>query len=194
MKFRSPAVSLLSIGCLLLLGGCLSQSESDHEFAADITRTQFGIPHVTAPDYKGLGYGLGYAFAQDNLCSLSREIVIANGQSALYLEETRANIERDIFYTWYNAEARRRALLQEQPAEVQDAIAGYAAGYNRYLRETGVDNLHRACAGEPWVREIDVLDLSAVYNKGNLRGGLANFVHQIVAATPFPPATADAPP
>lgn len=39
-------------------------------YIARIQRTNFGILHVTATDEKGLGYGLGYAFAQDNACVL----------------------------------------------------------------------------------------------------------------------------
>jgi acyl-homoserine-lactone acylase len=41
------------------------------DFSAKIQRTEFGIPHITADNYKGLGYGLGYAFASDNICSLA---------------------------------------------------------------------------------------------------------------------------
>ncbi|MCW8193685.1 peptidase S45 [Proteobacteria bacterium 005FR1] len=154
------------------------------EFSAEIQRTEFGIPHIVADDYKGLGYGLGYSFAQDNICSLAREIVIASGKSALYLEESEDNIERDIFFTWYNTEERQRALLDKQPPDVRDAVAGYAAGYSRYLRDAGIDNIDPACAGQPWVREITELDLAAVYTKGSLRGGLANFIRQIVRAQP----------
>lgn len=162
------------------------------EFSAEIQRTEFGIPHITAQDYKGLGYGLGYAFASDNICSLAAEIVVANGTSALNLEPSSRNISSDIFYTWYNNPTRRMELLEAQEPEVRDAVAGYAAGYSRYLRDTGVDNIDPACAGQPWVREITEMDLAAVYGKGNLRGGLSNFVAPIVLAEP-PNATSSAP-
>jgi acyl-homoserine-lactone acylase len=38
------------------------------EASADIRRTGFGVPHIRAHDERGLGYGIGYAYAQDNLC------------------------------------------------------------------------------------------------------------------------------
>lgn len=158
-------------------------------FATRIQRTEYGIPHITADNYKGLGYGVGYSIAQDNICSLAREIVSARGESALYLGVNAGNIANDIFYTWYNDEARRRELLAAQPQQVRDAIQGYAAGYSRYLRDTGVANIDAACAGKPWVSEIDAIDLAALYNKSNLRGGLSNFVGPMVAAAP-PEATA----
>jgi acyl-homoserine-lactone acylase len=153
-------------------------------FSAEIQRTEFGIPHITAADYKGLGYGLGYSFAQDNICSLAQEIVTASGKRALYLGATDGNIRNDVFYTWYNDAARRQVLLDAQHQQVRDAIQGYAAGYSRYLRDTGVDSIDPACAGQTWVTEIDELDLAAVYNKGSLRGGLSNFVTSIVLAEP----------
>ncbi|WP_321156682.1 hypothetical protein [Psychrobacter sp. LV10R520-6] len=31
---------------------------------------------MTARNYKGLGYGVGYVFAEDNICSLAREPVL----------------------------------------------------------------------------------------------------------------------
>lgn len=156
-------------------------------FHAQIQRTEFGIPHITAENYKGLGYGLGYAFASDNICSLAAEIVVASGTSALNFEPTPRNIGSDVFYTWYNEPSQRMALLEVQEPEVRDAIQGYAAGYSRYLRDTGVDNIDPTCAGQPWVTEITEMDLAAVYGKGNLRGGLSNFVTPIVLAEPPAP-------
>eukprot|EP01030_Chromulinospumella_sphaerica_P022437 gene22437-22416_t len=52
--------------------------------SADIRRTGFGIPHIRANDERGLGYGIGYAYAQDNLCLLANEVVTVNGQRARY--------------------------------------------------------------------------------------------------------------
>jgi acyl-homoserine-lactone acylase len=42
-------------------------------------------------------------------------------------------------------------LIEAQPEDVQALVNGYAHGLNRYLRETGVDNLPigpAACRGE----------------------------------------------
>jgi len=159
-------------------------TDSSPSFSATVQRTEFGIPHIVADDYRGLGYGLGYSFAEDNICSLASEIVTAEGEQSLYFGDTPGNNRNDIFYTWYNTPEKRMELLAAQEPEVRDAIRGYAAGYSRYLRDTGVDNIDPSCAGEPWVREIDETDLAAVYNKGNLRGGLSNFVAPIVLAQP----------
>src|SRR5690606_32863493 len=150
----------------------------------DIQRTEFGIPHITAKNYKGLGYGVGYAFAEDNICSLAREIVIAKGESMRYLG-AEGNENSDVFYTWYNSPERRSGFLGAQDPEVIDAVKGYAAGYNRYLHDKGVKNIEDpACAGAEWVREINIDDMLALYGKANLRGGLSNFVKQIAQVAP----------
>lgn len=106
LNWRTPTLTLLTVAVSLGLTSC---SDSDNsfdneiinpstEYAANIQRTEFGIPHITARDYKGLGYGVGYAFAEDNLCSLARELVVASGQSMLYLGD-QGNVASDVFYT-----------------------------------------------------------------------------------------------
>ena len=189
---RVPTLTLLTMAVSLALFGC---SDSDNSFndddtdapastyEADIQRTEFGIPHITAKDYKGLGYGVGYAFAEDNFCSLAKEVVVASGQSMLYLGDE-GNVNSDVFYTWYNSPERKAEFLAAQDPETIDAVTGYAAGFSRYLRDKGVANIDPACANAEWVREITIDDLLTVYGKANLRGGLSNFVSPIVAAAP----------
>lgn len=47
---------------------------------------------------------------------------------------------------------------------MRKTIAGYAAGYNRYLRDTGVKKLpDPRCRGKAWVRPITVMDLYRRY-------------------------------
>lgn len=185
---RVPRLALLTVAVSVGLSGCFgdddnSSSTPKQTYSADIQRTEFGIPHITAKDYKGLGYGVGYAFAEDNLCSLAREVVVARGESMLYLG-AQGNEGSDVFYTWYNSPERKAEFLAAQDPETIDAVTGYAAGYSRYLRDKGVANIDPACANAEWVREITLDDLLTVYGKANLRGGLSNFVRQIVAATP----------
>lgn len=185
---RVPRLALLTVAVSIGLSGCFSDDDNDSftsqsTYSANIQRTEFGIPHITAKDYKGLGYGVGYAFAEDNICSLAREVVVASGQSMRYLGDE-GDVDSDVFYTWYNSPERRAKFLAAQDPEVVDAVTGYAAGYSRYLRDKGVDNINPDCAGAEWVREITIDDLLTVYGKANLRGGLSNFVRPIVAAAP----------
>lgn len=189
LNWRTPTLTLLTVAVSLGLSSCSDDDDNVNitdipvTYSADIQRTEFGIPHITANDYKGLGYGVGYAFAEDNFCSLAREVIVAKGESMLYLG-AQGNMASDVFYTWYNSAERKAEFLAAQDPETIDAVKGYAAGYSRYLRDKGVANIDPACANAKWVREITIDDLLAVYGKGNLRGGLSNFVGPIVAAAP----------
>ena len=188
LNWRTPTLTLLTVAVSLGLSSCsdndnLNSTDITVTYSADIQRTEFGIPHITAKDYKGLGYGVGYAFAEDNICSLARELVVASGQSMLYLGAD-GNLASDAFYTWYNTKARKADFLAAQDPETIDAVTGYAAGYSRYLRDKGVANIDPTCANAAWVREITLDDLLTVYGKANLRGGLSPFLGPIVKAAP----------
>ena len=56
--------------------------EPTYELSAEIKRTEYGIPHITAEDWKSLGYGFGYAYSQDNYCVTMKEMVYASGRSS----------------------------------------------------------------------------------------------------------------
>jgi acyl-homoserine-lactone acylase len=153
-------------------------------YRVTVTRTAFGIPHVKATDYGSLGYGVGYSIAQGNLCTLAEEVVTATGKRTRYFGAgaQNANVLSDAFYTWHNRASQLTTFLDAQPPQVRAAIRGYAAGFSRVVRET--PNTDSRCAGAAYVRELTELDLAAVYNRGNTRGGLLNFVPAIAAAAP----------
>ena len=92
--------SLIAMACVAMVA-CSDSSDNnpppvepiepvvpDVTLSAEIRRTEFGIPHIKADDWTSLGYGFGYAYAQDNYCVTRREIVFASGRSAeLFGEE-----------------------------------------------------------------------------------------------------------
>ncbi|MTV27379.1 LPXTG cell wall anchor domain-containing protein [Nitriliruptoraceae bacterium ZYF776] len=150
----------------------------DHgPYAATIRRTAFGIPHVLADDYGDLGFGYGYAFAEDNLCTAADFYVTVNGDRSRFFGPdgrwafrgngtTHRNLDSDAYFRAVNAGGRIEELLAEDPPhgprpEIVDAVRGYAAGYNRYLEVIGgADGVRDpACAGEPWVRPITEIDV-----------------------------------
>jgi acyl-homoserine-lactone acylase len=161
-------------------------------YSADITWTEYGIPHIMAADFGSAGYGNGYAFANLNFCGLMREIVRANGQSARYFDDG-GDITRDFLYTWLNTDERiDRIFIDEQRQEIQDLNAGYVAGVNRYLAETGVDNLpegEEGCRSKSWVRPITVLDLGKLLHKLVLRASADPLRNPTFDATPAPSVT-----
>ncbi len=46
---------------------------------ATIVRDSAGIPHITASNFRALGYGEAWAFSQDNFCALANDFVTVNG-------------------------------------------------------------------------------------------------------------------
>ncbi len=141
-------------------------------YSAEVRRTQYGIPHIKAQDWGSLGYGYGYAYAQDNYCVTMREIVLASGRSAELMD---GSVDQDLLFRFLNGskDEFRANFFDRSPQFARDLVAGYAAGMNRYLRETGVDNLpagDAGCRGARWVYEIDEIDLLQYLRRIGLAG------------------------
>jgi len=180
--------------CLLLLQACSDSGdgfepnpEPSPVYRAEIVWTEYGIPHVAAADWGGLGYGQGYAYAQQNFCVTMKEAVRANGESARYLGDE-GSLENDFVWKLYNSDERIRATFIEGGSDRFLAMnRGFAAGMNRYLRETGVDGLPRGeegCRGAEWVREITLMDMGRINHRTVLRGSGAALAPLMVAARP----------
>ncbi|NMX34019.1 acylase [Pseudomonas shahriarae] len=163
--------------------------------SADIRRTGFGVPHIRANDERGLGYGIGYAYAQDNLCLLANEVVTVNGQRARYFGaeqatlEERNNLTSDVFFTWLNTPEAVTAFWKAQTPQMQQRLAGYAAGYNRYMQERGAKDRPMQCQGA-WVRPITTDDLIKLTRRLLVEGGVGQFAEALAGATPPQPGVA----
>lgn len=119
--FRSLSKACVAGLCLGLSVSALAQTPAK-DVSADIRRTTFGVPHIQAADERGLGYGIGYAYAQDNLCLLANEVVTVNGErskyfgpDALTLEE-RDNLSSDIFSSGSIPRSRSMPFGRRKPA------------------------------------------------------------------------------
>ena len=153
-------------------------------YKAEVSWTSFGIPHVRASDWGGLGYGYGYAFARDNLCTLALDVVESTGQLSQFFGSSGGNFQKDAVWSLFNSDSATSESFAELDADMQALLRGYAAGYNRYLRDTGVSALPTTCRDAAWVREIDEFDMLKVLNKLTLRAGVANFIDPIFGAQP----------
>src|SRR5262245_15062326 len=87
-QLRAALLCGLGLGLALPLVGCDSDASKvaskAKTYSAEIRRTSFGIPHVVASDEAGLGYGLAYAYAQDNVCMFAEMMVTVNGERSRY--------------------------------------------------------------------------------------------------------------
>ncbi|WP_338672717.1 penicillin acylase family protein [Streptomyces sp. SCSIO 30461] len=171
-----------------------------------IRYTEYGIPHIVASDWAGLGTGYGYAAAKDNICTLADTYLMVNAQRSRHLgpegkaspgqnQNTTTNLNSDLYFQRIKDNRVVERLLAEPapngPApEVTEAIRGYVQGYNRYLAETGVDNLSDpACRGADWVRPITEMDVYRHAHAEIIMGSADALLDGLVNAAP-PGATA----
>ncbi|MFK8050918.1 MAG: penicillin acylase family protein [Halioglobus sp.] len=148
-------------------------------FNATLHRTEGGIPHIVAEDWGSIGYGTGYAAAQDHFCAQSRNLLKFRGQLAQFLGPDDGNLDSDVFF----------ALLEELgiyneviDPEFEALFAGYAAGFNRYLSETGIDSISDpTCQGAEWVQAMTADDVRRFHLTPAF---LPNFARFIVPAVP----------
>ena len=186
----SRQLTRLSLAAFLAGLSLAANARSQPEQAsADIRRTGFGVPHIRADNERGLGYGIGYVYAQDNLCLLANEIVTVNGERSRYFGpdqltvEARENLVSDLFFTWLNTPEAVTGFWQAQPPEVQQLMEGYVAGYNRSLAERRAQGLPAQCQGA-WVREISAQDLVKLTRRLLVEGGVGQFAEALAGATP----------
>lgn len=160
---------------------------SDAKYQATIRRTSYGVAHITAADIGGAGFGQGYAFAQDHACVLADQIVKVRSERAMFFGAgpDDAHVNSDFGYLALGVMKRAEAALPEQPADIRALIEGYAAGYNQYLMDTGVDAIPGTCRGQAWVRPITATDLYAYYlDLGLLASGNALLSYIATAQPP----------
>ncbi len=165
-----------------LLNGTASQSKP--RYSAEIRRTSHGIPHITAKDMGSLGFGEGYAFAQDHLCSLADQVVKARGERARFFGPgaNDRHLNSDVAFRALGIYEQARSMLQSMPKEQRELVEGYVAGYNQYLSEVGANGVAGWCRGKEWVFPITAEDLIA-YNQSVVVTSV-NFADMIATATP----------
>lgn len=184
---------------LVAFSGGVAAQPAAADASAQIRRTSYGVPHIVAKDERGLGYGIGYAYAQDNLCLLANEVLTVSGERSRFFGakgktlEQRDNLASDLFFTWLNSPAAVNAFLQAQPAPVQALLAGYASGYNRALAERRRQGLPAECGQGEWVRPISSEDLVKLTRRLLAEGGAGQFVEALAGAQPPALASQQAP-
>lgn len=196
LRMRSKLLFAVAVAGLAACAGAPLQPGARYE--ATLTRTTFGIAHITAPDYAGLGFGAAYTRAQDNLCLLAEAYASAAGERAkhfggdaesLIALRPGKNIDSDFYHHLVTDLPALRVAFGQTSADFQAMVDGWMAGYNRYLRDHA-DRLPAACAGKPWVREITLDDALRTINTFAVQASSGAFAVPLAsAAPPLPGAT-----
>ncbi len=195
-------------GCLSSGGGNSAQesrAEPDTEAprlerpaGVTITRTSFGIPHIEAPDFAGMGYGYGYVQAEDNLCLLAEDTLTVRGLRARYLggegrysipsnDAEASNVDADFFWRSVITDEAIEAFKSNSDPEVIAATKGYVDGYNQYLEEirTGDHSgRHLACRNSDWLLPLTEDDMFRRYFRLAVLASSSVFVEGIATAQP----------
>ena len=151
----------------ILLSGYCSALQSP-TMQAEIRWTTYGVPHVKAENYLGLGYGYGYASARVSACELANRITTLRGlrsglfgptENALVGFTRTTNLDSDLFYRVMLPQAGVRQAYERLSANARELVDGYAAGFNRYVREIATLPGVPACGGIriPEMRAADVV-------------------------------------
>jgi acyl-homoserine-lactone acylase len=192
----APLLRAGSAALLLALAACGDKDGTPAEpaprYAAEIRRSAYGIPHIKANDDAGLGFGIGYAYAQDNLCLMAERIVTVNGERSKYFntpapgatDDTASNLSSDFFYRLINEPDAVASAWEQQPAAMRALVEGYVAGYNQYLDERGKAGLPAACKNAAWVRSMDSADMMKIVRRYAAEGAGSHFINELVGAEP----------
>jgi acyl-homoserine-lactone acylase len=169
-------------------------------YAATITWTKHGIPHIKARDFGSLGFGSGYAVARTSACTLADTIITARGQRSRYfgpdatyddqVSMSGSNLQIDALVT----DLRNRKVVEKllsdprrgPSARARRLVRGYVAGGNAWLRKVGPDGVtDPACKGASYLRtRTTELDLWYGVYISNILASSGRFVKEIVDAAP----------
>ncbi len=130
-----PALSLA-----VSLAGCDGEPPAS---GLALRRTTHGVVHVRADNYEDAGYGVGWAYAEDNRCLLAYRLAEVNGRLAEQLgaDATVRSAVHDLEYTalrsdhYYRGWFDRDQIFADFEAGAPEVLAladGYAAGVNAY--------------------------------------------------------------
>lgn len=174
-------------------------------YSAEIRRTQGGMPHIKARDYGSLGFGYAYAYAEDQVCRFADILATVNARRSRYFGPDASygdlggrtnNLTSDFFYQRIiDSGVVERLAARRYPhgpgKDVRATVRGFAAGWNAYLRRTGVDNLpDPRCRGAAWVKPIRPIELYRRFYQLALRASSGALLEGMLAAAPPGAATA----
>src|SRR5689334_12957868 len=151
-RLACAAAAALTVSLIAINGSATSPATAaGPTYTATITRTEHGIPHISAEDWGSLGYGSGYAAAQTSTCALADVVLTGRGERSKYLGPDEkfddgvaingTNFQIDALVADLHNRKVVEGILADPKAGPSDTakkmVAGYAAGVNKYLVDSG---------------------------------------------------------
>ncbi len=144
-------LAALAAAASVLLGGVLEAARPLSDRVV-VRRDTFGVPHILADDEEALGFGFGYAQAEDHALELVTRLVRSRGEASRHLGPE--HLESDFAMRRLDNTAEARQAFSGLGKRYRQLLTGFAQGVNLYVRE------HRA-AMPAWVPEFTAADILA---------------------------------
>jgi acyl-homoserine-lactone acylase len=165
---RAVVVAISAI-LVCLLAAPMAEAVKKGKVQAKITRQKQGIPTIEADDFKSLGFGYGYALAEDEICTMADTYLTSQAKRSQYFgpdaksPEGFSNLDSDLFYQRAIDNHAVEDLVatrgkQAIDPDIKKGVKGYVMGYNQWLKKNKKKIKDPACAGQPWVKPITVMD------------------------------------
>lgn len=200
-RFIAAALGVIALAALW------PAAASAKRYHATIRETSYGIPRILAHNWGGIGYGYGYALASEQICTIADSYVTVDAQRSRYFGPDGNwlmggngfrfnNLDSDFFFQKVIDDKTIPKLLKLKPPlgpkpQIMQAVRGYVAGYNAYLKKTGVAHLpDPRCRGEDWVHPITTADVFRRFYQLGLLASQGVAIDGIAQAAPPTPAIA----
>lgn len=104
-----------------------------HKYTADISRDEFGVPHIHGKTDPDVAFGVAYAHAEDDFSTLQDVVAMTRGRYGAIAGQDGAGV--DFAYHFIGARETAHRHYGELPADVRAVLDGYASGLNRYAEQ-----------------------------------------------------------
>ena len=122
--------SLATLGLLATVGVLGAAKPHQVDASPTIRRTEFGVPHIIASDFRGIGIGLGYAQTEDYGERVVRGLLRDKG----WMGRTFGKDSMGSDFAAQLVQARVQETYHLLDADTRAMYEGFAEGVNRFIR------------------------------------------------------------
>ncbi len=134
---------------------------ADGNYRATIRRTADRVAHIEGSSLANASFGQGWASFEDRACDLADQVVKVNSERSRYLGPGEDDVNLNSDFAWLTVGMRKIAEddWKTTTKETRSLFTAYVSGWNAALRDTGAENIKDWCAGQPWVKELEPVDV-----------------------------------
>lgn len=102
----------------------------ERRYSAEITRDEFGVPHIHGKTDADTAFGIAVAHAEDDFSTLQDVVAMTRGRYGAIAGKEGAGV--DFAYHWLGTRQSARDHYGELPGDVRALLDAYASGLNHY--------------------------------------------------------------